>query len=195
MTVSTTRLQIAELLPRQGEWTEEAYLWLSEGTKRLVELSGGQLEVLPMPTQQHQDILAMLFDRFRTANPQGKVYFAPLRLRLSEGLVREPDLLLLLDRDDPRRQDRFWLGADLVVEIVSPSNRAHDLVTKRADYARAGIPEYWIVDPEAEQVQVLALSAGAGEFAIHGAFHRGDIATSPLLPTLRVDVSTLLDVR
>ena len=59
-----------------------------------------------------------------------------------EGRFREPDLLLLRDRSGPHRQDRFWLGADLVVEVVSPDDPARDLVDKRSDYAAAGIAEY-----------------------------------------------------
>jgi Uma2 family endonuclease len=54
---------------------------------------------------------------------------------------------LLLDVNDPRNQNAFWLGADLVVEIVSPDDVERDIVIKRADYAEAGIPEYWIVNP------------------------------------------------
>ena len=52
-------------------------------------------------------------------------------------------------RSDPRCQDRYWLGADLVVEVVSPDRPERDLVDKRIDYAvrQAGIPEYWVVDP------------------------------------------------
>ena len=73
------------------------------------------------------------------------------------GKFREPDLAALRDRSDPRNQDRFWLGADMVVEVVSPDDPNRDLVEKRADYAEAGIPEYWIVDPRFESVTVLTL--------------------------------------
>ncbi len=77
----------------------------------------------------------------------GVVVFSALRLRVREGMFREPDLLLLRERSDPRCQDRYWLGADLVVEVVSPDRPERDLVDKRIDYAEAGIPEYWVVDP------------------------------------------------
>ena len=70
---------------------------------------------------------------------------------------REPDLLLLRDRADTRCQDRYWLGADLVAEVISPDNPDPDLVEKRADYAEAGIPEYWVVDPRDETIRVLTL--------------------------------------
>ena len=75
------------------------------------------------------------------------VLISALRMRIREGKFREPDILLLSHRSDPRYQDRYWLGADLVAEVVSPDDPQRDLVEKRADYAEGGIPEYWIVDP------------------------------------------------
>jgi Uma2 family endonuclease len=87
--------------------------------------------------------------------------------------------------------DRFWLGADLTVEIASPDEPKRDLVDKRRDYAEAGIPEYWIVDPRNETVTVLALR-GAG-YVEHGVFNRGAQADSVLLDGLKVDVSAVFD--
>ena len=78
--------------------------------------------------------------------------------------------------------------ADLVVEIVSPDDVERDTVIKRADYAAAGIPEYWIVHPAEGMISVLRLAGDA--YVVHGVFHRGDTATSSLLQgfTVRVDV-------
>ena len=53
--------------------------------------------------------------------------------------------------------EQFSLGADLVIEVVSDQGRPRDLEIKRQEYAQAGIPEYWIVDPQLEQITVLAL--------------------------------------
>jgi len=63
--------------------------------------------------------------------------------------------------------------------VVSPDYRRHDLETKRREYARAGIPEYWIVDPEEEQITVLTLKEG--KYVVHGMFERGMVARSALL--------------
>ena len=63
----------------------------------------------------------------------GKVQYAPLRLQIRAGAYREPDIMLVCDANDPRRQNRYWLGADLVVEVVSPDAPERDTVTKRAD--------------------------------------------------------------
>jgi Uma2 family endonuclease len=87
--------------------------------------------------------------------------YAPLRVHVALGCFRAPDLVVLRHINDPRNQDAFWLGADLVVEIVSPDHVERDTVLKRADYAVAGISEYWIVDPAEETITVLTLAAGA----------------------------------
>jgi len=179
----------------QGTWTEEQYLRLTDRTNRLIEFVNGSIEVLPMPTDKHQSILAYLFlALYGFLLPQGgKVQFAALRLLLPEGTYREPDLLALLDANDSRRQNAGWLGADLVMEVVSPDDPSRDKVDKRTDYARAGIPEYWIVDPQEERITVLKLE-GAG-YAEHGVFQRGDSATSFLLEGFVVEVSATLDAR
>ena len=184
---------VLQLLPRQGSWSEAQYLWLTDHTNRLVEFTDGYIEVLPMPTQKHQAISQVLLLALHPYVQRigGRVFYGPLRLRVREDKYREPDLLLLLDADDPRGQDRYWLGADLVVEIVSPDNPDRDLVEKRRDYAEANIPEYWIVDPRSETIVVLRLQDGA--YVEHGVFGRGARATSALLAGFAVDVDAVFD--
>ena len=184
---------LCDTMPPQGCWSDEQYLWLTDRSRRLVEFTDGRVEELPMPTIAHQVILSFLNDLFKTyLKPRGGiVLFAGLRVRIREGKYREPDLAALRDRSDPRNQDRFWLGADLVAEVVSPDDPARDLVTKRADYAEAAIPEYWIVDTRFETVTVLTLTEGA--YVEHGVFARGDTATSPRLDGFAVDVTALFD--
>ena len=196
-TVAITQEELTSLLrepaPRQGQWSQDDYLRLTDCTNRLIEWTDGCIEVLPMPTDEHQSIAARLYtllDAF--ARERGaKVLFAPLRVRIREGAFREPDLVLVRDARDPRRQNRFWLGADLAVEIVSPDEPKRDLVDKRRDYAEAGIPEYWIVDPRNETVTVLALRGAA--YVEHGVFARGARADSVLLHGLTVDVGAVFD--
>lgn len=184
---------LREVLPPQGAWNEAAYLWLTDQSNRLIELTDGCVEELPMPTATHQAVLLFLYDRFRAyLKPRGGVVMvAALRMRVRAGTFREPDLLLLRDRADPRYQDRYWLGADLVVEVISPDNPDRDLVEKRADYAAAGIPEYWIADPRHETIAVLTLQAGA--YVEHGIYERGGAAKSPLLAGFTADVGAVFD--
>ena len=182
-----------EVLPQQGRWAEDAYLWLTDQTNRLIELTDGNIDVLPVPTDEHQSFVAFLYEAFTAFLRErgGKALFAPLRLRVREGKFREPDLLLVLDARDPRRRSRFWLGADVVVEVVSPDQPERDLVEKRADYAEAGIPEYWIVDPRVDAITVFELEGGV--YVEHGVFFLGMQAESALLEGFSVDVGTVFD--
>jgi Uma2 family endonuclease len=184
---------LEEILPRQGEWTEEQYLLLTDHRSRLIEFTDGLLEALPMPTDQHQSILQFLFLAFvHFLQPRGgKVHFSPLRLRIRQGKYREPDLLMLLDAADPRRQNRYWLGADLAMESVSEEKPERDLVDKRNDYAEGRVPEYWIVNPQTETITILRLRGEAYEEA--GVFRRGQVATSVLLPEFSVAVAEVFD--
>ena len=100
-------------------------------------------------------------------------------------------MLVLIDRADSRCQDRYWLGADLALEVVSPDDPTRDLVEKRTDYAEAGIPEYWIVDPRNETVTVLVLMGDA--YVEHASCKRGESAASPLLQGFAVDVAEVFD--
>lgn len=187
----TPAWEIAELFPYQGDWTEEDYLALN--TNKLIEFKDGVLEFLPFVMPRHQDVLGSLFDELRAyARQHGlhKPYFAPLRVRLRPGLYREPDIILpgaehLTDLDSP------LTGALLVMEIVSGDarDRKRDLEEKRADYAAAGIPEYWIVDPRAERITVLTLAAVATDYTVHGEFRRGDEASSALFPGFSIEVA------
>jgi Uma2 family endonuclease len=187
--------EIAGLFPEQGRWSEDEYLWVTDRTTKLIEYTDGYIEVLPMPTEEHQDILQHLFLLFlATVRPRGgKVHFAPLRLRIRDQKYREPDLLILLNTDDPRRNNRYWFGADLVLEVVSEDKPERDLVDKVRDYAEARIPEYWIVNPLAATITVLRLTND--RYTEHGVFARGERATSALLPAFGIDVSAALDAR
>lgn len=187
--------EVALLFPAQGYWSQAEYLRLTDTTNQLVEYSAGYIEVLPMPTQKHQDILAYLFSLLQTLMVaiNGKAYFAPLRLFIAPDRYREPDILLMLDKNDPRRNEQFWLGADLVIEIVSPDAPERDWVQKRNDYALALIPEYWIVDPLQQCIAILCLDGNS--YLEYGRFERGQIAQSVLLADFAVDVSAALDAQ
>jgi Uma2 family endonuclease len=133
-------------------------------------------------------LLVQIFDR--VVDPLGgMLLFAPLRLRLRDGKIREPDMLVLLDAGDPRRQSRYWVGADLVLEVVSTVRPERDLIEKRREYEQAGITEYWIVNPLNRTITVLTLRDGA--YVEHGSFALGTFATSILLPAIAIPVSDI----
>jgi Uma2 family endonuclease len=184
---------LVDLLPGQGNWSEEEYLWLTDHTNRLVEFTDGNIEVLPMPTDRHQTILEFLFLIFNSyLRPLGgKAHMAGTRLRVGARKFREPDLIALRSAKDPRRQDRYWKGADLTLEVVSKDKRERDLIDKRGDYAEGGVPEYWIVNPFTETITVLRLEGKA--YVEHGVLGRGTTATSALLTGFAVDVDAVMD--
>ena len=182
--------EIAQLFPAQGHWSEEEYLALD--TNHLIEFSQGQLDVLPMPTQSHQLLVIAPFELLRNyvrSRQLGTVLFAPMRVQLWPGKYREPDILFMCSDHDDRRSDKYWEGADLVMEVVSPDDPQRDTVTKRREYAQAGIPEYWIVDPSDMSITVITLRGQ--EYALHGEFVAGESATSVLLDRFTVEVSSV----
>ena len=189
--------ELATLFPEQGHWTEAAYLDLTDGTNRLIEFADGRLEFLPMPTELHQALVGFLYHalwNFVTQRDLGLVPFPPLRVRVRPGKFREPDILFLRKANFHRRTNRVWNGADLVMEVVSadPKDRHRDYDEKVADYAAAGIAEYWIVDADRQLVVIYRLDGG--NYTLHGEFQRGQQATSVLLESFAVDASALFSV-
>lgn len=184
---------VATLFPAQGSWSERDYLELP--TNRLVELSDGLVEVLTELTRLHQRIVAFLYEAlkaFASTHKLGEVYFAPLPLHLWAGKYREPDVVFSRSDNTAALQGDYLEGADLVVEVVSPDDpeRDSDWVKKREEYARAGIPEYWIVDPSRQSITVLRLETEA--YVIEGEYPKGTEAHSVLLPGFKVPVGSAL---
>jgi Uma2 family endonuclease len=111
-------------------------------------------------------------------------------VRLWKGRIREHDVVFMLADNRTRCGEDCWDRADLVMEIVSPDDPDRDLEVKRVEYARAGIPEYWIVEPVAKRITVLKLKGK--RYVVHGEFGKGEKATSALLPGFSVEVSAAL---
>lgn len=184
---------IARLFPAQGRWTEEQYLQLTEVVNWPIEFEKGMLEFLPMPTIEHQLILRLLFDSLREyvdVRKLGQVLFGPLPTWLDDERYREPDLLFVTN-ERHSRSAKYYRGADMAVEIVSPDERSRtrDIVEKRQLYAAASITEYWIVDPQEETITVLALEGQA--YVEHCIARAGEVAKSKLLDGFEVDVTAV----
>jgi Uma2 family endonuclease len=183
---------IALLYPGQGYWDERDYLDLAAKTNQLVEYSDGFIEVLPMPTIEHQLIVRFLLDVFRAfVEPKklGIVLFAPLPVWTRDRQYREPDLIFQFTENHAKSDRKYYKGADLVVEVVSEDaqSQLRDYEKKLVDYARAGIPEYWIVDPQRATIRVMVLNGG--QYDARGEFKSGEQATSQLLAGFEVAVS------
>ena len=138
------------------QWTlEELHSLPDDGNK--YELVRGELFVTPPPTDEHETIIARLtriLDPFVAANGLGMVYHARAVMRF-EGSEVEPDLMV---RQPKTPGSRDWDDAptpSLIVEVISPSTRRREHEHKRQLYLDAGVPEYWIVDPERHSIRII----------------------------------------
>lgn len=164
-------------------------------TNQLVEFTHGTLEFLEVTTYSHQVIVIVLYEllqAFVRPLKDGRALVSPIRIRVAPGLIREPDVVYLTQQRIPKDRISLPDGADLVMEVVSRSDesRNRDLVLKRRDYASAGIPEYWVVDPESATVTVLTLDGDRYKEA--GIYGLGEKAVSLRLPGFEVAVTEVM---
>ena len=155
-------------LPREERYTYADYLEWDE--KERVELIDGAPLMMAPPSRKHQEISGEIYRQLANfLRGKGcRVYAAPFGVRLFEraedgpedvDTVVEPDITVVCDRD--KLDDQGCKGApDLIVEILSPSTQRRDRLTKLNLYQRAGVREYWIVNPEDKTVQVMLLEEG-----------------------------------
>ena len=144
--------------PKQGLWTYQDYACIPEDGHRY-EVVNGVLYMSPAPNMGHQRIVGRIFYYLVThvdLPGLGQVYQAPTDVELSPGDVVQPDVLVVLNSHLDRVTPSRLIGApDLVVEVASPRTARHDLSEKLYAYARAEVPEYWIVNPDAQTIEVL----------------------------------------
>ena len=122
-------------------------------------------------------------------NELGIVIISDYKVRLRARKYREPDILFIKEAHRSGIKKNYCEKADLVIEVVSEKNRRHDIRKKRIEYASAGSPEYWIVDPEKELITILILKGKGKSFTELGSFHKGQRAAFKSLPGCSVDVS------
>ena len=129
------------------------------------ELIDGVPYAMGSPTTRHQRIIGELFVRLHDflKGKSCEVFISPLDVRLNydtkDDTVVQPDIMVICDKN--KIDDKSIKGApDLVVEILSPSNKRFDFLVKHDKYFEAGIPEYWIVDPIENIVHVFILKDG-----------------------------------
>lgn len=175
--------------------TWEDYLAIPPDGKRH-ELIDGEHYASPAPNVRHQRIakrLLILLDRVVSRGGLGEVFHAPLDVKLSEADIVQPDVAFL-SRDHSGRLTETYLSGppDLAVEVLSHGSRRVDEVFKRHLYDRAGVAEYWIVDPELETVKVYRRGEGGGFApATELAAERGEVLETPLLPGLALPLADL----
>ncbi len=125
------------------------------------ELIDGDHLMTPSPIAKHQRAslnLAALLKSFVEEHKLGEVFDAPFDVILSDSDVVEPDILFIsAERLKTLVKDWVYGAPDLVVEILSPSTEEIDRTLKMKLYEKYGVREYWIVDPDAESIEVYAL--------------------------------------
>jgi Uma2 family endonuclease len=170
--------------------TVRDYLDLPERVR--AELIGGELYVTPSPTSGHQEAAGRLYARLLAWLPGdgARVFIAPLDVYLPSGDVVQPDVVFVAAAN--RGIVEAWVRGvpDLLVEVASPANAERDRIVKRDLYAQNGVPEYWIVDPDAGAIEVLRLDRGAYHPA--GYFERGSVLVSTSLPGLGLSIDDVL---
>jgi Uma2 family endonuclease len=187
--------EAAYFFPPQGRWSEETFLQFH--TNQMAELVNGHLELLPMPNPMHQLMVIFFLDSLRQyitlRQLGGLVLIAPTPTRLFPGTIREPDVLYIAPCHVPADLNDYPTQIDLAVEIVSlgPEARKRDYEDKRIDYAKAGVSEYWIVDPQEKRITVLTLDGD--HYSEHGNFSETETAKSKLLPGFVVLVAKALN--
>lgn len=175
--------------PKQGWWTYNDYAALPSDGKRY-EIVEGVLYMSPSPNIIHQRIAGRIFRYLATYIEDaglGLVLDAPTDVELSPIDVLQPDVLVVLNAGLEKVQELKVVGApDLVVEVASPSTSTQDRNKKYRVYAKAGVMEYWIVDPGTQTVEVLVLEAG--EYRSLGIFRGQATLPSQVVPNLPVRV-------
>ena len=172
----------------ERRWTEPEYLLFANDQNALIELSDGKVVIHAMPTPQHQSIVLNIASRLRD-HPQGKTFIAPVPIQLWPGKMREPDVLFYRNEHLDRVQEQYAGLPDLVIEVLSPSTRSIDLGEKMDEYARAGIPEYWIVEPDAQNVSAYLLSENT--YQLFARYRSGERVQSASIPELTVQVDQI----
>jgi len=162
-------------------------------TNQPCELWEGELTLSPAPSFLHQEIAFRLQRAlYDWVGPRklGKVAGAPIDMVLSEHRVAQPDVAYIAQDRLSIIQGAIRGPADLVAEIISLGSRNRDRIEKRDLYEQHGVKEYWIIDPEAETVDVLFLERGNYQLVMRCG--PGQVAASRLLPGFEINIDDLL---
>lgn len=163
------------------------------------ELIGGVHYMSPAPELKHQGIVVnfvRILSVFVRTHRLGKILVAPVDVLFTDIDVVEPDVLFVASASSGRMRKRYVAGApDLVIEVLSPSTRSVDLTKKHRLYEAHGVPEYWIVDPVAEALEVHRAATPGGPWALAASLSRaaGDVLRTPCLPGLEIPLADVFD--
>lgn len=174
-------------------WTYAEMVAELPETNQPVELWNGELIMSPAPHPDHQEItlnFAYILKEFVTRKKLGKVYASPMDVVLTPRRVVQPDVLFITEKRLGIVKNCIDGVPDLAMEVISEHSRQRDRIEKKALYEQAGLPEYWIVDPDSETIEVFALAGGVYE--LHSRAAHGQTAKSKLLSGFGISFKELL---
>jgi Uma2 family endonuclease len=155
-----------------------------------LELIKGVLYLTPPPDFPHNEASSDLDRVFRKELERcgygGKVYVPRSAIWVDDNTYLEPDLMYISDELKAQMKPRHWTRADIVVEIVSPSNANYDRKTKSDTYSAMGVREMWLIDTETKEVEIRSFEASKT-----AAFKSGESLRSEVLPKIEIEVSAL----
>ena len=179
--------------PRLKLTYDDFVLFPDDGKRH--ELIDGEHCVTPSPNVRHQRIQGDLFALIWTylqAHPIGQVFTAPLDVVFSRFDVVEPDVLYVSNaRAHVLTAPNVQGAPDLVIEVGSPGTRQRDETIKRHLYERAGVSEYWIVDPDIDVIRVYTRSGEVFARPVELSREAGDVLTTALLPGLEMPLARI----
>ena len=174
------------------KFTYKDYKSLPESETKRYELIEGELIMVPSPNIYHQRIsrkLEFLLEDFVEKNKLGEIFYAPCDVHMGENVV-QPDILFVSKEHSYVITEEEIKGApDLVIEILSPATAERDRTYKKVLYARYGVREYWIVDPEEKTIEVLTLKKEGYE--TFGIYKMQETLNSPLLSGLSINLTKI----
>ena len=157
----------------EQRYTYSDYCSWDDG-KRWELIDGAAYVMEPAPSWKHQGISSNLHGQlfnYLQGKP-GKVFAAPFDIRLNadtgDDTVVQPDLVVICNRSGLDDSGAYKGAPDMVVEILSPSTVRHDRLIKLNLYQKAGVREYWIVDPDSRTVSVHILVDGRYTITVYG---------------------------
>jgi Uma2 family endonuclease len=165
--------------------------WPEDG--RRYELYDGEVSVVPSPLPRHQVAMQRLYDGLRSYSVAhgGLVIVSPIDIVFTEDNVLEPDIVVFTaarrHHVEPDRVIR--VPPDVAIEVISPSTAANDRGPKLKMFERFGVPEYWILDPHQERLDIFTLRDR--RYAPPVSVRSGETFTSAILPALSCEVAEL----
>jgi Uma2 family endonuclease len=171
------------------KFTHADLLAMPEDGKRR-EIIEGELFVTPSPNLTHQRIsrrIELALANYLEAHPIGEIFDAPMDVILSDFDVLEPDLLIVLNEHHEILKTWVEGTPDLVIEILSATTSSRDRGSKLKAYARHGVTEYWIVDPDQRVIEVYRL--GREKYRLSQVFHETETLASAMLPNFSLPLA------